>query len=692
MNSLDPGNKEQGNYISPLNRFRRLNGPQQVTIISAVALCILVLIVALAAFMIARNKVINDEPYFILTEEAFEGLEVITTGECGELYQITDLNEEYGVGCTHGPEVPITQDDVVAEDSEPNSNVLGTQVQCDGDGVSGLRVQFVYAHAEDVESSYEENLERFKQLASEVDYIFNESAKKTGGTARVRWVTNENCEVDVVQVKMSAEGDDSFGRTVNELRRAGYEDPNKIYTVFTDADLVCGVAWALYDEEPNPLLNRSSNGTTVKFNRIDRKCWQPRVVAHELVHNLGAVNHGAPHSDGGGHCHDGPDVMCGIASEGVVGCAREHRYLLDCNSDDYFHANPEAGTYLHGHWNVFDSLYLITSLSNAEEPEEDEEEAAPPPTAYEVTSYDVFQDSFKLSWKLPSTEGIAFTNVEVDGATKVSLSGAQTSAWVNSFTFAPGQTYSARVVTVGVDGQRSYSAKISLSTLETPVQEPGSVVPYDVKIVSVDGGSAVITAKIDRLPSDDPYTYQALTNITPEWSSVSPNNDSSSSPLTIYKTEKGRTFTFNVAGGAPQEVEYYFIRVKRFGAGTVVDSEKVYTNFNGAPETNKPLPPSNFRAVPFTNNPNSIDFRYDKSPRDDSGQVRYYKFSTTGPGGYFHSYYKPHYNQDLDVSYNPTGFTSDTTALTPGDYTISAQSIDIWGNVSDPYVNVYTIP
>src|SRR5919108_190506 len=35
-----------------------------------------------------------------------------------------------------------------------------------------------------------------------------------------------------------------------------------------------------------------------------------RIMLHELSHNLGAGQDGAPHTPGAGHCWDGRDTMC----------------------------------------------------------------------------------------------------------------------------------------------------------------------------------------------------------------------------------------------------------------------------------------------------------------------------------------------------------------------------------------------
>ena len=84
---------------------------------------------------------------------------------------------------------------------------------------------------------------------------------------------------------------------------------------------------------------------------------------HELSHTLGAVQLNAPHSSGAGHCYDGVDVMCyddggSYFTGGGAMTFSCGGYVLDCNSDDYFDADPASGSFLAQNWNEFDSVFL----------------------------------------------------------------------------------------------------------------------------------------------------------------------------------------------------------------------------------------------------------------------------------------------------------------------------------------------
>ena len=102
--------------------------------------------------------------------------------------------------------------------------------------------------------------------------------------------------------------------------------------------------------------------------------WWPEGFLHELTHNLGAVQWGAPHSTQPagqnnpryGHCWQGADVMCYTEDAGAshamqADCAGLPGAIpqnYDCGRDDYFNPAPAPGSYLATHWNTYESLFL----------------------------------------------------------------------------------------------------------------------------------------------------------------------------------------------------------------------------------------------------------------------------------------------------------------------------------------------
>ena len=93
-------------------------------------------------------------------------------------------------------------------------------------------------------------------------------------------------------------------------------------------------------------------------------------VLHEVMHTLGAVQPSAPHFSGGAHCYELYDAMCYTPKDGtanvfvrnceIVGEAPNPGKPLDCGNDDYFNPSPAPGSYLAGHWNLYDSGFLCT--------------------------------------------------------------------------------------------------------------------------------------------------------------------------------------------------------------------------------------------------------------------------------------------------------------------------------------------
>jgi hypothetical protein len=302
-------------------------------------------------------------------------------GPCAGAFEIT-LGR--GLRCTHGPDpAPSGVDAAVrptidtlrirARDHRHARTADATAaapastgvVYCYGDGTTGDRVEAIYAHAADVSDRYAGVLTSLQQFAATVDGVFNESAAETGGVRHVRFVTDSECNLVVHDETLSSTGDDSFDNTESELIAKGYSRPDRLYLVWVDAAVYCGIADFYRDDR-----NISSNVNTAgpRMSRLDAGCWDGYSEAHELMHNLGGVQASAPHATGWAHCYDDADRMCYndgspyFANGGTMQkvCPDPHEFLFDCGHDDYFSTDPAAGTYLATHWNPADSPFLET--------------------------------------------------------------------------------------------------------------------------------------------------------------------------------------------------------------------------------------------------------------------------------------------------------------------------------------------
>jgi hypothetical protein len=141
------------------------------------------------------------------------------------------------VRCSHGPDPAPAGVDVrhplsdaelqLAGTAEGSTSATTSTVPCSGNGVDGNRVQAVYAYASDATDRYAAAVDPIAGWAGNVDKIFADSAAETGGTRHVSWVTDADCRLSVLKVRMTSTGDDTFSNTINELEAAGLTRPDR---------------------------------------------------------------------------------------------------------------------------------------------------------------------------------------------------------------------------------------------------------------------------------------------------------------------------------------------------------------------------------------------------------------------------------------------------------------------------------
>lgn len=241
-------------------------------------------------------------------------------------------------------------------------------VGCIGNGLTGARVQAIYAVPAGRRDRSATVIPAIRSTyAPRVDWQLNQSAAETGGEAHVTFVTEPaadgaGCQLAVSVVNVSAEAVESFSDTVTALKALGYNRPDRKYLIWTDADVLCGAGSMYSDSRPGQ--SNLNNGYAAMYARVDTGCWG-YAEGHELMHNLGAVQRGAPHATSAGHCTDEPDDMCydddgnGPATM-TTACAGRSSALFDCNHDDYFYAGvPPLLNWLSTHWNTYNSSWLL---------------------------------------------------------------------------------------------------------------------------------------------------------------------------------------------------------------------------------------------------------------------------------------------------------------------------------------------
>lgn len=301
-----------------------------------------------------------------------------STGACRGTFELDGLRDRAGRPlCTHGPDpapdgVDVRQRREIppggtadATTAPPSGTAAGGSAVCDGDGTSGYRVQLLYVRASDVADRYTSLTGNFQQWAAGMDAAFNDSAAKTGGSRRVRFVHDSSCNVVVDRVTVDPSADDDFSATLKALRDRGYGRTDRKYLAWVDATRYCGIAQVYYDDRPTQ--DNASNGIPSvpgELARVDAGCWGQAnaLEAHELMHTLGGVQKSAPNATAGAHCTDEYDRMCYKDASGVTlryPCAWAHERLFDCANDDYFNTAPSPGNYLSTHWNTANSRFLI---------------------------------------------------------------------------------------------------------------------------------------------------------------------------------------------------------------------------------------------------------------------------------------------------------------------------------------------
>lgn len=308
-------------------------------------------------------------------------------------------------------------------------------VGCAGDGQTGNRLQAVYVRASDRADRYASVVPTIRQAMDVANGVFTRSS---GGRRALRVVTTGGCATLVDRVTVRPGQLASFADTVAAVRAAGRSRIDRKYVLFVDGAGYCGVGEMFAHEGASP-YNPNNDGNM--FAAASSRCWAGTVVAHEIVHLLGGVQPGAPHSTRAGHCRDRHDVVCypdGSGATMTTRCGTGHATLLDCGRDDYFSVAPPAGSYLARHWNTASNSFLVGG--GAPKP-------APPSAPTSVTS-SRRGDDVTVRWGTPVQARSGLTAFDVvdladSGAVLTTVSGSARAAVVR---LTPWRTYRIAVV------------------------------------------------------------------------------------------------------------------------------------------------------------------------------------------------------------------------------------------------------
>ena len=219
------------------------------------------------------------------------------------------------------------------------------------DQTTAPTIHLVYVHPSDKPS-------RFGQFAA----MFQADARQASGRLAslygrgLRFDLRTGGYLDITVVRSSSNykrlsSGSQFTIVANELKSKGFTNPNKKYVAWLDAGSnYCGQG-TLYSDTRRVAANYNDvNRTTGIVYRpytttnADGGFCRGRTLAHEVGHNLGALQKQAPNAFDGAHCNDDQnDVMC-YEQNATFDSSGVGQY--DYKNDDYWDpaANPTLGS------------------------------------------------------------------------------------------------------------------------------------------------------------------------------------------------------------------------------------------------------------------------------------------------------------------------------------------------------------
>ena len=264
----------------------------------------LVLVVGLFALVVALPAGADQKgeprgPDAPPTDEArglvYKGLEPKDRGPCKDGFRVRV--GDGSVVCTHGPDpapegADVTEPVPVADLTSGTTGeaTAADAVPCIGDGVSGQRVQAIYAVASDKPDRYSSIAPLIAGWAAQMDSAVNQSAAETGGERHIRFVTNPDCTLNVAHVVLSPTGDDTFANTINELKALGYSRTDDQASTYPDGVFI-GPKIALLNE------NSASDGDI--FPAMFREAGLGPLVGRRSWGGVVGISGRGPLMDGG---------------------------------------------------------------------------------------------------------------------------------------------------------------------------------------------------------------------------------------------------------------------------------------------------------------------------------------------------------------------------------------------------------
>jgi uncharacterized repeat protein (TIGR01451 family) len=334
--------------------------------------CVLASIAIFAIALMTFSTQASAHSAVVAQEDACKGLEVV--------------DESESLLCTHGGDPPgaFEVQPGIGSASGGGAAAPAPPAPCPDGGVSGKRVEVLYAVPSDRANNYAASLASVRTAVNDADFFLDETTPTITGQ-HYRWLCENGSDVTVRDVTLIAVGGDgqfTYGDMVNSLQNqtglglgsTNFVSSDRAYLVFVDQ--ISGVypfggqGDIFNDDSPSPGTNLHQSGP--HYSLVNG--FSGFVAEHELGHNIGAVQLSAPHSSGGWHCFEENDAMC--YSDGgsyftgggaiVFSCPTLPGAQFDCGQDDYYNVQPAVGSYLASHWNVSDSAFLTPAGQGAD--------------------------------------------------------------------------------------------------------------------------------------------------------------------------------------------------------------------------------------------------------------------------------------------------------------------------------------
>lgn len=278
---------------------------------------------------------------------------------------------------------------------------------CRGDGTSGYRVQAVYAVAADRASRYLRIRDVLRNYAHRANNTYYRSSA-SNYPRKIRFVCNSSAQIAVAKLVVPATAGRSLGKLLDWLRNtsgspqapAFMRRKDRKYMIWLDRvnpTNYCGLGESDEDRRKSPPeLNAAEWGYDPGYTGTwqspaygvtyllecagapeSSSAFEGNAEAHELAHNLGAVNWYAPHGTKNGHCYEEHDDLCydddTTPNDNIATTLNgpqafiyrtdcpsfPYENRLDCHHNDYFNSRHHLTGYLARWWNVADSRFLI---------------------------------------------------------------------------------------------------------------------------------------------------------------------------------------------------------------------------------------------------------------------------------------------------------------------------------------------